>query len=402
MRSHLLVVALAVAACLGLVGGFAGCGQVEDVHETPEARNNPCVSCHRAAYEATANPKHEGLFGETCGDCHSTKAWVPAKLEFHDSPSIQAKPCVECHKEDYDATSKPKHAPLLPELCQDCHTTRSWVPLLRNVHESDTVKTTVCSACHIEQYNAATNPKHQGVFPTQCAGCHGTDAWRPAVNVSHDWFPLNHKHATLPCTTCHTNGFQSGATPNTCVGCHKKSYDAATNPSHAGFPTDCTRCHDDAGWRPFFHGWPKTGKHETTPCASCHSGNPPVYAGTPRECVGCHRDDYDRSPFPGHSSFSTVCTNCHTTSGWKPALGGAHPNAKFPISSGAHSKFTCVDCHDPALGPSTGGKNTDCIGCHTGQHRRTSMDAKHRGVRNYPTGAAPPNFCLTCHPDGRN
>jgi hypothetical protein len=29
------------------------------------------------------------------------------------------------------------------------------------------------------------------------------------------------------------------------------------------------------------------------------------------------------------------------------------------------------------------------------------MDAKHREERDYPSGAAPPNFCLDCHKDGR-
>jgi nitrate/TMAO reductase-like tetraheme cytochrome c subunit len=47
------------------------------------------------------------------------------------------------------------------------------------------------------------------------------------------------------------------------------------------------------------------------------------------------------------------------------------------------------------------GENTDCVGCHDGEHTRAEMDAKHREERDYPSGDAPPNFCLDCHKDGR-
>jgi hypothetical protein len=446
------VVILLASIAMALVFPFAGCGHIADIHDTQEGKSNTCVTCHRAAYEATTKPKHLGLFPETCNECHSTKGWVPTTADFHEAPALKSQACVTCHKAKYDQTTKPKHAglfpetcqechstkawaptavdfheapalksqacvtchkakydqttkpkhsPRLPETCNDCHATKGWVPLPRNLHESETARTTLCATCHIDQFNAVTNPKHVGIFPTQCAGCHGTTAWKPAINVSHDWFPLQNKHAAQPCLSCHTKGFQSGITPNTCVGCHQKDYDAAANPSHVGFPTDCKRCHNDAGWKPFFHGWPLTGKHTTTACAGCHTGNPPVYVGTPTTCVGCHLAAYNASPYPGHQTFSKTCTDCHTTTAFKPAISGGHPEAKFPIANGTHSIFQCVDCHNPALGASTGGANTDCIGCHTGQHKRSSMDAKHSGVRNYPPGPAAPNFCLACHPNGR-
>jgi hypothetical protein len=53
-----------------------------------------------------------------------------------------------------------------------------------------------------------------------------------------------------------------------------------------------------------------------------------------------------------------------------------------------------------ALGSPVGGENADCVGCHNGEHTRAKMDPKHHEVRDYPTGAAPPSFCLDCHPDG--
>ena len=152
------------------------------------------------------------------------------------------------------------------------------------------------------------------------------------------------------------------------------------------------------------HAWPLTGAHETLACGTCHVGEPPVYQGTPTLCVGCHQDDYDGSPFPGHADFPTTCENCHTTTAWIPATGGNHPENEFAIENGVHSPYRddCVSCHDPNLGSPVDGENADCVGCHNGEHTRAEMDPKHDEEPDYPQGAAPPNFCLDCHPDGRN
>jgi hypothetical protein len=218
------------------------------------------------------------------------------------------------------------------------------------------------------------------------------------------FFPLEGKHTTVMCASCHTSGYAPGQTPKDCVGCHRKDYETSPFPNHTTFSTSCTDCHTTSGWKPAMlpdHGmfFPLEGKHTTVMCASCHtSGYAP--GQTPKDCVGCHRKDYDASPYPGHSSFPTTCENCHMTSGWKPAS-GSHPESTFPINSGAHKGIACMDCHNASLGVN-GKDNADCVGCHTGTHSRSRMDSKHREVRNYPTGAAAPNFCLMCHSDGRN
>jgi hypothetical protein len=60
-----------------------------------------------------------------------------------------------------------------------------------------------------------------------------------------------------------------------------------------------------------------------------------------------------------------------------------------------------VSCHNPDLGSPVDGENADCVGCHDGEHTRGKMDPKHDEEPDYPQGAAPPNFCLDCHPNGR-
>lgn len=37
-----------------------------------------CVTCHGLDYEIAA-PPHPGQFPDTCGDCHTTEAWRPAR-----------------------------------------------------------------------------------------------------------------------------------------------------------------------------------------------------------------------------------------------------------------------------------------------------------------------------------
>lgn len=261
-----------------------------------------------------------------------------------------------------------------------------------------------CVVCHQPEYDATLEPPHAGLFDTTCADCHVVEAWVPAQAVQHDWFVLRNRHAEQRCSACHTVGYAPGDTPSTCEGCHRDDYDAATMPPHAGYPLACADCHTDAGWRPstFAHPWTLDGAHARTPCASCHLGDPPTYRGTPTECVGCHREDYDSSPYPGHTTFPTTCATCHTTTAWRPALEGGHPEASFPIAGGPHDPFECLDCHDPARGSSLDGMNTDCIGCHTGEHSRASVDADHREVSGYPLGTSSVNYCLDCHPNGRN
>ena len=191
-----------------------------------------------------------------------------------------------------------------------------------------------------------------------------------------------------------------------CIVCHVDDAQHALNPPHEGFPDTCGTCHSNDAWMPaaFMHTWPLNGAHEGLACGACHIGEPPVYEGTPTLCVGCHQDDYDRSTFPGHENFPTTCENCHTTTGWIPATGGTHPENDFPIENGAHFEYRedCVSCHNPDLGSPIDGENTDCVGCHDGEHTRAEMDPKHDEVLGYPQGPAPPNFCLDCHADGRN
>lgn len=266
-----------------------------------------------------------------------------------------------------------------------------------------------CYTCHVNEYETSTSPPHPGLFPNTCGMCHTETEWIPAMPIDHPWFPLQNRHLdpTVHCSSCHGTeaaGYAPGATPNQCEGCHMDDYDGTTMPPHPGsLPTTCATCHTDAGWVPstFMHSWPLDGAHAATPCASCHVGTPPVYTGTPRECNGCHAADRTTADgvVTGHAGYELQCQNCHTTTAWRPAIGGGHPETEFPISRGAHGGITCLNCHDASLGPSTDGMNTNCIGC----HEHSNEAGHHREVAGYAgLAGTSPHFCLECHPRGRN
>jgi hypothetical protein len=282
----------------------------------------------------------------------------------------------------------------------------------QDIHETPEVKGQPCINCHAPAFVSAASPKHVGVFPETCGSCHNTQKWIPATPsgslVDHPWFPLANKHASVTCAACHTKGYRQGDTPKDCAGCHQNAYDTAMNPPHAGLPTTCSGCHSDMGWQPssFVHPWTLDGKHATTPCASCHTGTPPRYPGTPTACAGCHSADFQTAvgKVSGHSAFAQTCADCHSTTAWTGASGGAHPEANFPIMTGSHSKgIACADCHIASRGSPVAGQNTDCIHCHLGAHNQPAIDTVHTNlnVAGYPgPNASSPNFCLPCHKKG--
>jgi hypothetical protein len=209
-KSHVLVAALSLAAC----------AKTEDIHETEEARNSPCVSCHRSAFASATSPLHAGTFPQTCGTCHTTESWSPAALPDHHWFTLDG-----------------RHA---STACGSCHTGEP-------ARYAGTP--TECVGCHLPDYSAATHPVHVNVLPQTCGGCHSKDAWTPATVTEHPWFALDGQHLKTPCASCHTgNRKRFAGTPTECVGCHLADYQRSTFPGHSQFPQTCHDCHNTGGW----------------------------------------------------------------------------------------------------------------------------------------------------------
>ena len=395
-------------------------------------------------HKGNQQPPHGKNFNIECKVCHSTKGW---KIDMeiysfkHDSTAFpligqhlqvscrlchpalvfsDAKTeCSQCHTDIHEST--------VGKDCNRCHSPQSWLvnditrihqqsrfPLVGvharvdcyQCHKSETffrfeVLGTECYSCHSQDYTSTTIPNHLTVgYSTQCTECHSifTDGWT-TTGFDHSSFPLTEGHAMVACSQCHPNG--ATTKPSTvCVSCHQADFNAATNPNHlsSNFSTNCTQCHTTKpGWKPatFDHSlFPLTLGHNISDCSKCHiNGN---YSNVSSDCKSCHQTDYNSTTNPVHSSlsFSTTCTECHTTNpGWKPASYAQHDALSFPIYSGRHRGQwnSCTDCHSN----SSNYKEFNCLSCHA--HNKTEMDDKHKGMTNYAYNSV---SCLNCHPRG--
>jgi hypothetical protein len=126
----------------------------------------------------------------------------------------------------------------------------------------------------------------------------------------------------VPCTGCHGNGVYTG-TSTTCIDCHQQEFTSAVNPSHTGFPTDCTPCHTTTAWIPstFNHTpwFPISAGSKHPPgrwsaCSDCHTvaSNYGTFS-----CIDCHehsnktRVDQQHSGRANYTYTSAGCYSCH-------------------------------------------------------------------------------------------
>jgi nitrate/TMAO reductase-like tetraheme cytochrome c subunit len=368
-----------------------------------EARNR-CNECHEDLHQTTA--------GTDCSRCHTPSSWLVNRItdihnvsrfpllgahktadciQCHKSESLMRFDviginCIDCHRENYLATTNPSHIQSgYPDNCTQCHSVNAfqWTgagfvhtqfPLNQGhsgINCEDCHKTnrysdakSECYSCHSQDFLSTTNPDHNtSRFSTLCQECHTlSPGWKP-VTFSHNSFPLTQGHSTPACIDCHKDGNYT-STPKDCYTCHKSDYAATKNPNHSlsGIASTCQTCHStNPGWKPatFNHtSFPLTLGHSTPVCSDCHVGG--NYSTTSKDCYACHTTDYNGTTNPNHSSagFPVTCTQCHTTSpGWKPAT---FSHTKFPLTLG-HSTPACADCHKGGNYATT---PNDCFSCH--------------------------------------
>jgi hypothetical protein len=352
-----------------------------------------CDSCHLSDWQKTTNPVHStagpAFASANCQGCHGFDTWLTstfnhASTGFPLTAGHANVPCSECHiQNNYNLQIAPT----------DCGN----------------------SGCHLTTWQQTNNPPHvssgSAFAVANCSTCHNTTSWLTA-NFNHNLtgWPLTGAHATTACTACHVNNNYNLTSANTdCYSCHQKDWTStqATGgnvPNHvaAGFPTAlCSTCHDTVNWADgkFDHsttGWPLTGAHTTTPCASCHVSSNYSLTSANTACYGCHQAAWQSTQTAGGSvpnhiaaGYPTTCDSCHVTSSW---LGATFNHTYFPVP---HHGSICNDCHQV----STDYSSFTCIACHTigGAHNQATTDPKHDGVGGYSYG---PTTCYNCHKNG--
>lgn len=386
-----------------------------------------CVDCHQADFNGAQNPNHLSAgFSTSCDSCHRTDGWRPANYAHQQFPIAGAhmaiscsqchvggvyqgtgSACVDCHLDNYNNTQNPNHATAgFSTSCETCHNTvsfrgalvsdHSFFPLTgahgavacANCHVGGVFRGTpnTCAGCHLDDYNATTNPNHKtGGFSTDCRSCHTVTAFQTGT-FNHSTFPLIGAHSTAACVSCHVGGVFRG-TNRTCAGCHLSDYNSTTNPNHqnAGFSTDCQTCHNTIAFQTggFDHStFPLQGAHLTAACTDCHIGG--VFRGTSRACAGCHLIDYNNTTSPNHrtAGFSTGCQTCHNTNAFPT---GGFNHTAYPLT-GAHLTVACASCH---VNNVFRGTSRTCAGCHLDNFNATTNP-------NHKTAGFTTD-CQTCH-----
>ena len=155
----------------------------------------------------------------------------------------------------------------------------------------------------------------------------------------------------------------------------------------AGFPQDCTLCHNTTQWTgaTFNHtttGFALTGTHATTQCAQCHVNN--NYSLTSAACINCHQTDYNSTTNPPHKAagFPQDCSVCHTTINWSGATFN-HTTTGFALT-GAHTSLQCAQCH---VNNNFSLTSTACVTCHLNDYNGASRSAAQD--RGLPAGLHP-------------
>jgi hypothetical protein len=157
----------------------------------------------------------------------------------------------------------------------------------------------------------------------------------------------------------------------------------------------CSACHTTTTWRQlgtsgdsggFDHattGFPLTGQHVHTPCASCHSGTTPLK----RACASCHEDAH-------RGRLLLTCDGCHTPAGWKVTRPlELHRMTRFPLT-GMHVLADCTECHQRASEQRWTDAPVECFACHEAQYRNPSNFPVHVGTATTPPL---PRDCSLCH-----
>ncbi|PWB52354.1 MAG: hypothetical protein C3F13_11355 [Anaerolineales bacterium] len=260
-----------------------------------------CSECHRDSnftdtprncQECHAEPaEHKGVFDQTCETCHSPKGWLPANLNgqtFTHQDTVKFS--LALHKKDYAGQVI---------TCVTCHPS-----------DLKSFDLQVCITCH-KQEDQTFMTDHQVQFSSSCLDCH--DGMDRLSNFDHNtFFPLDGKHTSVDCETCHANKVFKN-TPTECYQCHEEP------DIHKGvFGQRCAYCHTTDTWSPAtlkLHTFPINHGLDDPAlqlnCDTCHGQNYYEYT-----CYSCH-DHQENEIIQQHSEAGITeqdipaCVKCH-------------------------------------------------------------------------------------------
>jgi hypothetical protein len=314
-----------------------------------------CINCH-TGHDTEFISDHQADFGEGCTACHdgvdTMARFNHDKTNFRLDGSHFETACVACHIEGHFAD--------LPGECVNCHSE---------------------PAVHIR------------TFGIECADCHDTLSWSPALfegkSFEHDsqtnFSLMQHSHDfssdPISCGSCHLSSIYEFET-RACNECHALNDSDFILQHQSQLGKNCLTCHDGVDrMRNFDHQdfFPLEGSHAEIDCQACHEEQ--IYQGTPTECRVCHPEPEIHAGF-----FGLKCEYCHSTTTWYPAQLVSH---QFPINHGDQGEVDCEVCHVATY------SGYSCYGCH--EHEINEIVDKHEDL-NISAGQLA--TCIECHVDG--
>lgn len=275
----------------------------------------------------------------------------------------------------------------------------------------------LCLDCHQQIAQDIDNQQgfhgHEPLIDGECSQCHGEHQGRDAdilglnkalFDHHQTDFPLEGKHASADCRTCHA---QKGRMPDDALTASEYRNNPEWVVHWRDAPTACFACHeqDDAhqqrlgeacddchsasssqGWaaQTFNHDdthFPLSGAHQDALCAACHPNQ--RYQQIPTDCASCHGGQDVHQ-----GGYGRECQQCHNNQKWneapfkRPILTAgqfSHDATEFALS-GVHAKTACLSCH--AIGEPAQEEPTACADCHR-------SDDIHQGRNS--------NQCQSCH-----
>jgi hypothetical protein len=252
------------------------------------------------------------------------------------------------------AADPPPHAGPGETKCGACHTTEGWGNV-KFIHERTGFPLTgqhgvvACRKCHVQDFKeplgrscvSCHRDVHAGYSGIHCEACHDTQGWRSRFDADahrRTNFPLQGRHALIPCEECHGDR------------------------------------RDRAYARP------------TVECGTCHANDLATAASKGMSHAG----------FPGYPNMN--CLGCHSFWRWSPASFSGHDRC-FPIAAGNHAGITCARCHGVLPSPLEirSCSSTPWPGCFTCHGGCSAVTPRHTGVTNFTCSD---QRCYQCHPGG--
>ena len=414
----------------------------QDLNRTFLGLSRDCLSCH--------TDPHRGQLGKDCLRCHTLAEWKRATGFDHSKTKYPLLgthlrvACEKCHKPSAGEPKAAKYVGLAFDRCSACHADPhrgsfkancdschditawkevSWTRMRPVFDHSRTNYPLLgkhadvrCGTCHHGMvFNASlphgkcadchTPDPHRGQFRARkdggaCEACHTVEGFKTAkfgvAEHAATGYPLEGKHASVPCAKCH---IPSGPGTNyrlkhgQCLDCHTDIHKG----QFAGPPHNsrCEDCHTVKSYTPSTFSlrrhdairFPLTGGHVAVACYDCHQARKPPDTTSPvpyhfadMGCAACHRDPHngqfaERMKGPRPDGAEIGCEACHTTKVWTDIVGFDHASTSF-LLTGAHRAVRCIDCHKPPNLELTM-KNvvfksapTRCEGCHDDPHAK--------------------------------